>query len=86
MPNQSRYTLDDFSNQKTMKPYPIKTLVKNLIKIAHNINKESVRNNSRVLKMLHNCFATFEILIAIRHNSNEVNGNATMHKAESMKP
>jgi len=46
---------------------PIVPLVKNLLRIAHNINEESLKSNPSLLKMLHNCFATLELLISLKH-------------------
>jgi hypothetical protein len=34
--------------------------------VAHLVNEETLKNNTSMLKMLHNCFATFEILISLR--------------------
>lgn len=42
-------------------------LVRNLLRIAHNVTEESLRNNYALLRMLHNCFATFELLISLKH-------------------
>ncbi len=36
------------------------------MRVAHNVNEDSLKNNTNMLKMLHNCFATFEILISIK--------------------
>ena len=68
--SQAKYSLSDFSSwkEKGRKTYPIVPLVRNLLRVAHNINEESLKSSSNQLKMLHNCFATFELLISLKAN------------------
>jgi hypothetical protein len=40
--------------------------MRSLLRTAHNVNDETVKNNSSILKLLHNCFATYEMMISIR--------------------
>ena len=58
--SQAKYPLNDFTiwREKNLDMQPIVPLVKNLLRIAHNINEESLKSNPSLLKMLHNCFAT----------------------------
>ena len=68
--SQSKYSLNDFTQwrEKQLEMQPIVPLIKNLLRIAHNINEESLKSNPSLLKMLHNCFATLELLISLKHN------------------
>lgn len=61
--------MNDFSSWRDLKldMQPIVPLIKNLLRIAHNINEESMKNNPSLLKMLHNCFATLDLLISLKH-------------------
>lgn len=40
--------------------------MRSLLRIAHNVNEESLKNNPNILKLLHNCFATYEIMITLK--------------------
>lgn len=70
---QAKLALSDFSNWKERekefkkdRTFPVVNLVRTLLRVAHNVNEDSLKNNTNMLKMLHNCFATFEILISIK--------------------
>lgn len=40
--------------------------MRSLLRTAHNVNEEALKNNASILKMLHNCFATYEMMISLR--------------------
>lgn len=63
---QSKYSLDDLASFQNSK-FPIIPLVKNIVRISHNVNEESLKNNNRMLKMLSNTFLTFKLLISLKY-------------------
>ena len=63
---QAKHSLDELANSQSNK-CPIISLVKNIVRISHNVSEESLKNNSRMLKMLSNTFLTFKLLMSLRH-------------------
>ena len=64
---QCKIFLGEFGKDENKgKKYPINPLIKSLLRISHIQNEQYVKNE-KILKTLTNTFATFELLISIKH-------------------